>query len=137
MNDCVFCKIVKGEIPSTKVYSDDLVDCFMDIMPISEGHTLVISKSHFETLINTPEDVLCRMATVAAKVARAILAATGAEGFNLVQNNKRCAGQVIPHVHIHVIPRKEGDGIKFGWPAKKAAENELVKVADAIKQHLK
>jgi len=116
--DCIFCKIVAGEIPSTRVYEDDDILAFMDIGPVIKGHTLVIPKAHFDPITDTPADVLQKVIAVVQKVARAQVAGLGADGINVTQANGRVAGQVVPHVHFHVIPRFEGDGHRWNWAAK-------------------
>jgi len=116
--NCIFCKIVAGEIPSTRVYEDDDILAFMDIGPIIKGHTLVIPKAHFDPITDTPADVLQKVIAVVQKVARAQVAGLGADGINVTQANGRVAGQVVPHVHFHVIPRFEGDGHRWNWAAK-------------------
>ena len=104
-DDCLFCKIGAGEIPSTKVYESDSVLAFLDISPVEKGHTLVISKrAHSVGLLDTPPEILKELVDVARKVAQGLLD-LGFGGFNVVQNNFPAAGQSVPHLHIHVIPR--------------------------------
>jgi len=100
MDDCIFCKIVKGEIPSYKIYEDDKVLAFLDINPLSKGHTLVLPKQHFETVLDIPSDLYSYLAQVVQKVDEKYKP----EGIHINQNNGERAGQVIPHVHIHVKP---------------------------------
>jgi histidine triad (HIT) family protein len=135
-NDCVFCRILKGEIPAQKVFEDDRVAAILDINPISWGHTLVLPKAHHETYTDLPEDVLAALVQAAQRVARAVVKAAGAEGFNLLMNNHRCSGQAIPHAHVHVIPRKTGDGIKFNWQTKPYGQGELEKAAETLRAAL-
>jgi histidine triad (HIT) family protein len=135
-DDCIFCKIVKGDIPSAKVYEDPDTLAFLDIAPNSKGHTLVVSKQHHEALLETPDDVLAKLMTVSKKVAAAVMKGTGAGGFNFNQNNYRIAGQLVPHIHFHIIPRFEGDGLKF-WPQKKYEEGEMEAVREKIEGALK
>lgn len=125
MDGCVFCGIVDGKIPSSKLYEDNEVIAFLDIMPASKGHALVITKKHYHTLLDVPHEELCALIKTAQKIGAAAMKATGAEGFNLLQSNGKVAGQVIGHVHIHVIPRKDGDGLNFSWKQEKAGEEEL------------
>ena len=112
---CIFCRIVKGDIPGTRVYEDDAVFAFLDINPVSKGHLLVIPKGHYETLLDVPESVGAKMLPVLAKLGKAVMAATGAQGFNCLQNNFAASGQIVFHSHWHVIPRFEGDGLNQ-WP---------------------
>jgi len=116
-SDCIFCKIVAGEIPGTKVYEDDEILAFMDIGPIMKGHVLVIPKSHHEQLVDTPDELLAKCIAVAKRVAKAQIAALGAAGVNLHQANGAAAGQVVPHLHFHLIPRFENDGHHWNWNA--------------------
>jgi histidine triad (HIT) family protein len=116
-DSCIFCRIVKGELPSARVYEDDLLLAFLDVNPISRGHTLVIPKGHYETLLDVPEDLGKAIIPLLSRLGRALMAATGAEGFNCLQNNFAAAGQIVFHSHWHVIPRMEGDGLAQ-WPHK-------------------
>jgi histidine triad (HIT) family protein len=120
-DDCIFCKLVAGEIPSTKVYEDEHTLAFMDISPLIEGHTLVIPKAHHDPITNTPIDVLSRCMAVAKRVAQAQINALGADGVNLHQANGAAAGQVVPHLHFHVIPRFKNDGHHWNWTHKEYA----------------
>lgn len=111
VNDCVFCKILKGEIPSAKVYEDELVLVFLDIAPFNFGHAVVVPKDHHHSVTTLPAEYLARILAVAARVAPAIMRVTGAEGFNLFLNNGAVAGQVVPHAHLHILPRFVNDGV--------------------------
>lgn len=137
MADCIFCKIVRGEIPGQKVRETDRVFSFLDINPVAPGHTLIVPKEHHETWTDIPPDLAAELAREAQVVARAVLKAVGAEGFNLLMNNHRCSGQAIPHAHFHVIPRKSGDGVKYNWPAKPYAEGEVEKIAESLRRALR
>ena len=105
---CVFCKIVSGDIPCSKVYEDDSVLCFLDINPVEKGHTLVVPKRHSATLMDAPPDDLPKVILAVQKIANALMAC-GADGVNVCQNNNTAAGQLVPHLHFHVIPRKTQD----------------------------
>jgi len=108
--NCLFCKIISGEIPSKLVYEDDYVYAFLDIYPASEGHTLVAPRKHFSSFTDmSPEDV-ARLFEAARKITAAVEKAFSADGSNIGINNGEAAGQEVPHVHVHVIPRKKGDG---------------------------
>lgn len=132
MNDCLFCKIIKGEIPAVKVYEDDTVLAFLDIHPVNPGHVLIVPKIHSEGLLDADDAVLGQMVVVTKKVATAILQSLGYEAFNLEQNNGPIAGQVIPHLHWHIVPRRADDGLKH-WPGKEYVEGEATSVAEKIK----
>lgn len=107
-NDCLFCAIAAGEIPSVKIYEDDAVLAFLDISPVEKGHTLVVSKrSHNANLIEAPDDVVAELLAAARKIGAAMVEA-GFGGFNVVQNNFEAAGQTVMHLHFHVIPRIAG-----------------------------
>ena len=112
-NDCVFCAIAAGEIPSFKVYEDDLVLAYLDINPFTEGHTLVIPKDHTTGLLDTPAETLKEIVVRVQKVAAHLKAALPCEGFNILQNNGEAAGQTVRHVHFHIIPRWAGDPLVF------------------------
>jgi histidine triad (HIT) family protein len=135
MNNCIFCKIIKGEIPAAKVYENNEIIAFLDIMPINPGHTLVVSKKHYEDLLSTPDEILCQMILKTKLIAKAVISAMKVEGFNLGINNGKVAGQIIPHLHFHIMPRYEGDGRKL-WLGKKSDPKELTKIAKKIKEKL-
>ena len=135
MEDCIFCKIASGEIPCTKIYEDEKVISFLDIGPVNKGHALVIPKEHSETLLDTQNSVVMAVAKAVKNVAFALKEVQGVEGFNVLQNNFKMAGQVVPHYHVHIIPRFEGDGLKH-WPQGKYEEGEIDVVAEEIKKHL-
>lgn len=135
MTECLFCKIVKGEIPSFKIYEDKEFIAFLDIGPVNKGHTLIVPKQHSETFMHMNKNELGKVMHVVQKVANAILKATKADGFNLMLNNKRAAGQLVDHTHFHIIPRFNGDGFKH-WPQGKYAEDETSKIASEIKRFL-
>ena len=116
-DDCVFCKIVAGEIPCTKIFEDEFCLSFLDVGPLADGHTLLIPKAHYGQLPDVPPETMAGLASQLPRIGRAIVRATGAEGFNVLQNNGRIAGQVVPHVHFHLIPRKAEDGLGYRWNA--------------------
>ena len=130
-DDCVFCKIVNGEIPCSKVYEDEKILAFLDISPVNKGHALVIPKKHFETLLDVPDDLLGDLMKAVKKVAKAVIKVAETDGFNLMQSNKTTAGQAVPHFHIHIIPRIDGDGLKH-WPQGKYGRGEMEKFAKQI-----
>ncbi|MSR85830.1 HIT family protein [Candidatus Woesearchaeota archaeon] len=134
MHNCIFCKILTGEIPTLKVYEDTHAIAFLDVNPVSKGHTLVIPKTHYETLSLMPEtEFLSYMATV-HKVVKGLMKYT--DGVNVLQNNGKDAGQLVPHVHFHIIPRRPGDGLKIGeWHVHH--DPDLDKVQMVIKSLLK
>ncbi len=129
---CLFCKIIKGEIPSVKVYEDDQVFCFLDINPLNEGHTLIVPKTHFDTLFDMTEESLNACIGIARKLGKVVLEASGAEGLNFLQNNYRAAHQLIDHAHFHLVPRFDGDGAINVKHVKSASPEELKRTAEKI-----
>lgn len=139
MSDCLFCKIVDGSIPSTKVYEDEHVLAFMDIMPLTKGHTLLIPKKHHENVYDMSTEEAGQLFSVAPKIAGAIKAAFQPAGLNLLNNNGAPAGQSVFHFHLHFIPRyDQTDGFKVSWLTKeKQYTNEMFsEYADKISANL-
>ncbi len=135
--DCIFCKVVAGSIPSVKLYEDEHVLAFMDIGPIVKGHALVIPKIHYDPLMETPDPVLAALVSGVRKIACAQMAGLKADGINVTQANGRCAGQAIPHIHFHVIPRFNNDGHQWNWAAKPyASPDEMTRFAERIMEGL-
>ncbi|HAU36504.1 MAG TPA: HIT family protein [Phycisphaerales bacterium] len=134
--NCIFCKIVAGEIPSAKILGDDSAFAFLDIGPLAEGHVLLIPAGHYETLDQMPPDHAGALLRHLPALVKAVRAATGCEGVNVLQNNGRVAHQVVPHVHFHVIPRRAGDAFHFNWPAGKYAPGRLDELAAKIRTAL-
>ncbi len=136
MNDCIFCKIVKGDIPSTKVYEDEKILAFLDIKPVNIGHVLVIPKEHFKDIYDIPEETLADISKTAKRMSVAVKKALGVDGINVTVNNEPAAGQVIFHVHMHVIPRIKGDGFGLWHGRRDYREGEAKEVAQKISQAL-
>lgn len=130
--DCIFCKIIRGDIPSNKVFEDDQILAFLDIQPISRGHTLVIPKKHSDNILQTDEETLATTVKSAQKIAAAVMKATGADGFNLTVSSGAIAGQTVFHLHFHIIPRFSNDGLK-SWPRSESEMESLEEAAEAIK----
>ncbi|HNR93859.1 MAG TPA: HIT family protein [Kiritimatiellia bacterium] len=131
--DCLFCKIVRGDIPCAKVYEDENFLAFLDIGPIIKGHTLVIPREHYASLPETPAPLLADMMSVVQRIAGAQMNALKADGINIVQNNGRAAGQLVDHIHFHIIPRFTTDGHKWNWAAKSYdSPAEMQSMADQI-----
>jgi histidine triad (HIT) family protein len=116
--DCIFCKIVAGAVPGTRVYEDEDILAFMDIGPVAKGHTLVIPKAHIDSISDAPAAALQKLILIVQRIARAQIAGLGADGVNVTQANGAAAGQVVPHLHFHVIPRSLADGHDWNWKAK-------------------
>ncbi len=113
--NCVFCKIVAGEIPSATVLRTEACQAFLDIGPLSEGHLLVIPVKHYTRMEDMPPEELAQLSRELPGLGRALVEVTGAAGYNLLQNNGSAAGQEVTHVHFHLIPRSTGDGLGYRW----------------------
>ncbi len=139
MKECIFCKIIKGELPSYKVYEDEKVVAFEDINPISKGHTLVIPKIHAENIWDIPEDYLLAIYRAAKKLSDAIKKALNPVGIAFLQLNGKGAGQVIPHYHLHIIPRspEEPELPVSKWEMKPGDKEEIKRIAEKISDALK
>ncbi len=135
-DNCISCKIVAGEVPAAKIYEDEVALAFLDIGPISDGHTLVIPKQHFDKLHLCPPELLGQVSGCLGRIARAVVAATAADGYNLLCNNGRAAGQLVDHVHFHIIPRNAGDGVFNRWPSSKYPEGRAEALAASIRENL-
>ncbi len=135
MENCIFCRIAKGDIPAQKVYEDNEVMAILDISPTSPGHTLVIPKRHSENLTEMGERDIQSVFTTVKKIAPAILVAMEADGFNVGMNNYPAAGQTVMHSHVHIIPRKAGDGLIM-WPHSKYLEGEIGRIAEKIRRSI-
>ena len=131
--DCIFCKIVAGDIPAEVIVADKAAVAFMDVGPLAEGHVLLIPTGHYATLDDMPADEASAMLGHLPALVRAVKAATGCEGVNVLQNNGRVAHQVVMHVHFHIIPRDQGDAFEFNWPAGAYAQGRMADLAQAIR----
>lgn len=136
MSDCIFCKIANGEIPSATVYEDDNFRAILDIAPSHKGHTIILPKIHAANIFELPEDIAKGIFPVAKKVATAIKETTACDGVNILQNNGAAAGQSVFHLHVHVVPRFEGDGILPVWPQGSYEEGEAAELAAKISANL-
>ena len=135
--DCIFCKIVAGEIPCTKVFEDDFALAFMDIMPLGEGHLLVIPKEHYGNILEIEPDQYGRLASLICKLAKALKAAVNPDGMNVLQLNGKAANQVVPHLHVHLVPRWESDGLSISeWEPVPGDSEKISATADTIKSRL-
>jgi histidine triad (HIT) family protein len=135
---CVFCAIIKGQSPVAKVYEDNTFLAFMDKYPITSGHTLVLPKYHYSDLFEMTEVEVGKMYRVVHTIASAVYNATGAQGLNTGQNNGKAANQIVPHVHVHIIPRYEKDSRDGKWPSRKVTDyKELEELANKIKKNFR
>ncbi len=132
MEKCIFCEIVAGNIPCTKIYESENILAFLDIAPVNPGHTLVIPKQHYPTLLDLPPALGQELLEALQKVAKAIKKGLQADGINLGMNNYRAAGQLVFHAHFHLIPRYEKDGLTL-WPQQKyESETKMQEIAQQI-----
>lgn len=136
MEQCIFCKIINGKIPSYKIYEDDDIFVMLDIRPTTKGHVLVLPKKHFEMLEVTDDEILEKMITVSKNIGKQIKSILKSDGFNININNGKHAGQEIFHTHFHVVQRFEGDGIKL-WPPSKEEKIKIEETYNQIKNNLK
>lgn len=134
--DCLFCKILRGEIPSAQIYETPAVLAFLDIAPIRPGHALVIPKAHAASLWELPADIGGDLVTALQVVGRAVREATGATGVNVVMNNGASAGQLVLHAHFHVIPRAEGDGLEPWAGTPYADMAAMTRMAETIRTRI-
>ena len=135
-SDCIFCKIIRGEIPCQRVFESQHALAFLDINPLAPGHTVLIPKHHVEFLEDLPEDWAGGLGCVFGRIARAVSSVVQAQGYNVLQNNGSVAGQVVPHVHFHIVPRRADDGLGYRWKAKPASAEELAELAERIQSAL-
>ncbi len=136
MENCIFCKILKNEIPSSTVYEDDKFRAIMDIGPVSKGHVILLAKEHTANLLEADDELLAAGLPAAKKVAKAVKKAVGCDGINILQNNGEEAGQTVFHLHIHVIPRNKEDGVKLPPPMATYADGEAAELAKKIAENL-
>ncbi len=134
--DCVFCKIVAGEIPCFRVYEDAATLAFMDINPVGDGHVLVIPKAHFADVVAVTEDAIGAVAAAARKVARAVQAALAPPGLNHMQCNGEAAAQSVQHFHMHVIARRIDDGLNMNWPIVPGDMAAIAATAERIRAEI-
>lgn len=135
-NSCIFCRIVRKEAPASIVYEDNKVMAFLDIRPLNEGHTLVITKKHYEYIYYVPERDVAHLFKIVGKVACAVKKGVGAEGISIAQHNEKAAGQDIFHLHVHVIPRYEGQKLPRFEEIQEVRREKLDAVAEKIRQHI-
>lgn len=131
-DDCIFCKIANGEIPSKTLYEDEEFRVILDLGPATKGHALILPKEHAANLYELPEEAASKVLVLAKKMAARMTEKLGCDGLNLVQNNGEAAGQTVMHFHMHIIPRYEGDGQTIGWVPGEPSQEEL----EAVKQQI-
>jgi histidine triad (HIT) family protein len=136
VDSCIFCKIVQKQIPASFVFEDEKVMAFLDIKPLNEGHTLVISKAHYESIFDIPQDLVEYLHGVTKRIAIAVEKATKANGISIIQQNGKAAGQDIFHLHVHVIPRYEGQKLPSFSEISEANRKNLSQTAQKIRKYL-
>lgn len=131
-DDCIFCKIANGEIPSKTLYEDERFRVILDLGPATKGHALILPKDHFSNLFELPDETAGEVMKLARRMSVHMKDKLHADGFNLVQNNGECAGQTVMHFHLHLIPRYEGDGQHILWKPVETTQEELEQIKNAI-----
>ena len=134
-SECIFCKIIEGEIPSTTVYEDESFKAILDISPAAKGHVIILTKNHARNIFELSEEDASKIMVVAKKIATALEKTYHCEGINILQNNGEVAGQTQFHVHVHVIPRYKGDTVDIGWKNLDMPEDAAA-IAGEIKANL-
>ncbi len=130
--DCIFCKIANGDIPSKTLYEDEEFKVILDVGPATRGHALILPKNHYANLYELPDETAVKVMLLAKKMAVLMTEKLGCDGFNLVQNNGKAAGQTVFHFHLHLIPRYKEDGQTLGWKSLEPAQDELEIIKNII-----
>ncbi len=132
MDDCIFCKIANGDIPSATIYEDRNVRVILDIAPAAKGHAIMIPKTHMADIFDADAETISKISAAIPMVASAIKKELGCDGINILQNNGAAAGQTVNHLHIHFIPRYNNDNVKIGWEQGSYADGEAAELAKKI-----
>lgn len=135
-DDCIFCKIANGDIPSETIYEDETFRVILDLGPASKGHALILPKKHYRDICELDEETGAKVLPLAARIGNAMKKSLGCAGFNVVQNNGKEAGQTVFHFHVHLIPRYEGGPAMVSWAQGKADPEELAQTGAAIRSAL-
>ena len=136
-DDCIFCKLANGVIPTNSLYEDDVVKVIFDAGPASLGHVLILPKEHFDNVYALDDDTAAHVFQVAVKVAKALKEGLNLEGLNIVQNNGEIAGQTVFHFHMHIIPRYKGDTVNVGWKQGEVTDEEIEKIKSLVCPRIK
>lgn len=135
-DDCIFCKLANGEIPTNALYEDDIVKVIFDANPAAKGHVLILPKEHFDNIYELDDDTASHVFKVAAKISKAYKKALDFDGLNIVQNNGEVAGQTVFHFHMHIIPRIKGDTVKVGWVPGTADNAAIASIVEKVTPYL-
>lgn len=135
-DDCIFCKIAKGDIPSATIYETSEFKCILDVAPANKGHALIITKDHYDNIFQLDAETAAKIFSFATVAAKAIKQETGCQGMNVLQNNGAVAGQTVNHFHLHLIPRNDGDGVAMSWKPQETVAEEQQALAKAIKSRI-
>ncbi|WP_231129017.1 HIT family protein [Candidatus Nitrosocosmicus hydrocola] len=131
--NCIFCRIIQKDIPYAIIYENDKFLAFMDKYPINHGHTLIVPKQHYSNILEMPFEIVGEMYSLVPRLAKAITSVIESDGFNINQNNGKSANQIVPHVHVHIVPRYSAEKVKGQWPTRKIAKmQELQDLAQKI-----
>ena len=122
--NCIFCRIIKKDIPNAIIYENDKFLGFMDKYTINHGHTLIVPKQHYDNILEMPAEIVGEMFSLIPSLAKAITSVIESDGFNINQNNGKSANQIVPHVHVHIVPRYSAEKVKGQWPTRKIAKME-------------
>lgn len=134
--ECIFCKIANGEIPSSTVYENSDFKVILDVAPAAKGHCLIIPREHFKDIYEIDADTAGKLFSLATEVARALKQELSCDGLNILQNNGAAAGQTVNHFHLHLIPRFEGDDVTVNWNPKESNGQELSELAKALRKRI-
>lgn len=134
--NCIFCEIIRGRVPSFKLYENDKTFAFMDINPINPGHALIVPKFHAKDIFETPDEWVGATMVTTRRIARAVQAAVQPYGMNIVQANGPGAKQSVFHLHIHVVPRLKDDNLTMNWPINPGDKDAIAKLAESIRANL-
>ena len=131
-DNCIFCKLANGIIPTNSIYEDEHFNVILDMSPATKGHALILPKDHYKNLYELPEDTAAEVMKLAKKMAVEMTEKLGADGFNLVQNNNEIAGQTVFHFHMHLIPRYKNDRQRIAWSPTSPSAEELVEIKESL-----
>ena len=131
-DDCIFCKLANGDIPTNSIYEDEKFNVILDLGPATKGHALILPKDHADNLFELPDDTAAEAMKLAKKLGSKLVEKLGAQGLNLVQNNGEVAGQTVKHFHLHLIPRYDGDGQSILWKPTSPSSEELASVKEVL-----